>query len=166
MQKEKVLTSATLSFLVKEGSVLLGFKTSGIGRGFWNGYGGGIKKGETEIRAAVRELKEEVGITAAHLAKVAIADFHNTKSDGKTFTCRVHIYLVKEWSGEPSQTKEMLIPTWFNVDRLPEMIPADKVWLPYILKGEKIMIEASLGPFQKTLLGEVIIKPVNDFSSE
>ena len=106
MREEKVLYNATACFLIKENKILLGLKTQKIGENCWNGYGGGIKKGEIPIEAALRELKEETeGIVAfpEYLKKIAIVDFHNIKSDGETFVCKVHFYLVRQWEGEAQE---------------------------------------------------------------
>lgn len=170
MREEKVLTDATLCFLVKEGKVLLAMKADKIGKGCWNGYGGGINNGESPNQSAIRELEEEADVVASveDMERVAIVDFHNTKSDGRQFVCRVHVYLVRKWSGEPQETEEMLTPTWFEIDNLPfnQMMPADRVWLPYVLNGKKIMAKAHLGPFQKALLREVVVNQVNEFPGE
>src|SRR6185436_5019406 len=112
MPEEKVLLNATLGFLVREEKVLLALKTKKIGQGCWNGYGGGIDDQETLLQSMVRELKEEakVEVLEKNIQKVAVVDFHNTKSDGGVFSCRVHVYLVHEWKGEPQPTDEMAEP--------------------------------------------------------
>ena len=176
MKEEKALYNATVCFLVKDNKILLGLKTKKIGEGCWNGYGGGIEDGESAVEAAVRELKEETsgkeagGIIALpeHLEKIAIVDFHNTKSDGKTFVCRVHFYLVKQWKGEAQETEEMIKPTWFGIDELPfeKMMPADKIWLPIALSGKSIVAKARYGPFQKELIGDVEINWVESFPED
>ena len=176
MEEEKVLYNATACFLIKENKILLGLKTQKIGKNCWNGYGGGIEKGESAIKAAVRELKEETsknkndGIIALpeNLEKIAIVDFHNTKSDGETFVCRVHFYLVRKWEGEAQETKEMIKPTWFEIDNLPfnQMMPADKIWLPVALSGKSIVAKAYYGPFQKELIGDVGINYVESFPED
>ncbi len=153
-EKEKTLLNATLCFLARDSEVLLAFKTQKIGKDCWNGYGGGIRKGERPRKAAVRELKEEAEVIAdpEQIEKVAIIDFHNTKKDKSVFVCKVHVYIVRQWWGEPKETKTMIKPEWFNVDRLPEkMMPADKIWLPLVLKGTRITAMARYGPFQKEL---------------
>jgi len=159
---EKILLRAVLCFPVKRRQILLAYKTKGIGKGFWNGYGGGIEDGETPIIAARRELGEEAEIFAVtrYFRKKAVVDFHNTTSDGTEFTCRVHVYLVSDWDGVPRSTKEMIDPTWFLKKDLPvdKMAPADREWLPEILKGKTIFAEAWLGPFQRTLLKDVVIR--------
>ncbi|KKQ35963.1 MAG: hypothetical protein US50_C0002G0023 [Candidatus Nomurabacteria bacterium GW2011_GWB1_37_5] len=170
--EEKVLLNATVCLLIKDDDVILGLKTKKIGAGCWNGYGGGIEEGETPIKAAIRELEEEVGVTALpeHLEKMAIVDFHNTKSDGDTFVCRVHFFVVKEWNGEPKETNEMVMitPTTFNKNNLPfnKMMPADREFFPLILNGKKIIAKAKYGPFQKELLENVIIQEVDYFSED
>ena len=170
MREEKVSTNATLCFLIKENKVLLAMKADKIGKDCWNGYGGGIENGESPNQSAIRELEEEAGVVtfAEVMEKVAIVDFHNTKSDGKQFVCRVYVYLVRRWSGEPQETEEMLTPTWFEIDNLPfsQMMPADRIWLPYVLSGKKIMAEAHLGPFQKTLIKDVVVDQVTELPNE
>ena len=170
MEEEKTLLNATLCFLIRDNKVLLGFKTEKIGKDCWNGYGGGIEEGETPKLAALRELKEETDMVALpdSLEKVAIVDFHNTKSDGSTFVCRVHVYLVSQWTGDPRVSEEMINSTWFDIGRLPldKMMPADREWLPVVLSGKKIIATAKLGPFQKTLLEEVKLQQVDSFPDD
>jgi len=169
MQEEKILLNATLCFPIRDGKVLLGLKAKKIGQGRWNGYGGGIDGEETPEQSILRELLEEAKIEALpnSLEKVAIVDFHNNNSDGVAFICRVYVYFVYQWEGEPQETEEMLTPTWYGKDALPldGMMLADREWLPVVLAGKKIIAEAHYGPFQKTLLGKVQLRCVNSFSS-
>jgi 8-oxo-dGTP diphosphatase len=143
MKKEKVLFNATLVFPFKSSEILLGLKVRYIGAGCYNGFGGGIKKGEEPRRAAVRELKQESHLIARpeDLEKCAIIDFHNTKSDNSVFVCRMHTYLVdyKKLHGVLSETKEMFMPSWFYRDDLPFhcMMLGDRYWLPLVLAGKK-----------------------------
>ncbi len=178
MEKEKTLLTATVCLLIKNKRVLLGMKTKKIGAGCWNGYGGGIKENESLIQTAIRELEEETGrknkgkkgetyITASpkNLEKVAIMDFHNTKTDGTTFVCKVHFFLVKKWRGKPVNTEEMIDHTFFDIHDLPlsRMMLADKKYFHLILGGKKIIGTAKYGPFQKELLEEPIIEEVYSF---
>ena len=167
MNEEKILFNATVCYPVRDGKVLLALKTKKIGAGCLNGYGGGIETGERIAQAAVRELEEESGIVAMeeHLEKIAVVDFYNTKSDGSVFVCRVHFFTVNRWTGEPRETEEMVTPTWFDITDLPtgQMMPADAQFVPVALGGKKIIVEAHYGPFQKELIGEVVIQEVENF---
>jgi ADP-ribose pyrophosphatase YjhB (NUDIX family) len=167
MKKEKVLLNATLCFPVKEDKVLLGIKMKNIGQGCWNGWGGGIHRGETPLQAIVRETREEAGVETLpeDFEKMAIMRFCNTKKDGKSFICQVHIYLLHHWEGDFRPSKEIVNPMWFKKTKLPlsNMMPADSQWLPIILSGKKIIGAAHYGPFQKTLIGKVRIKFVDSF---
>ena len=119
--EEKVLLNATICVPKRGNEILLAIKTDKIGKGLFNGYGGGIEEGERIIEAAVREFGEESGasVVPEDLDKVAVVDFHNTKSDGSTFICRCHIYLVHKWIGEFTEKEKMINPTWFGIDNLP-----------------------------------------------
>lgn len=147
--------------------MLLARKTRHIGEGRWNGYGGGIDPGENLIQGAIRECRQEAGIdiAAADLRKMAEITFHNNKSDGGQFSCLVHVFIVEHWSGEPRATEEMIDPTWFPFNQLPfsEMMPADPIWIPFVLSGKKIRGEAHYGPFQGKLLKPVVVTEVVGF---
>jgi 8-oxo-dGTP pyrophosphatase MutT (NUDIX family) len=56
---------ATINFPIRDGKVFLSKKKQGFGIGRLNGYGGKIEKGESETEGAIRELKEEAGISVA-----------------------------------------------------------------------------------------------------
>ncbi len=162
MQEEKVLLHATLCFPVTNTHVLLGVKKEKIGADCRNGLGGGIEFGETALECIVREVGEEglVRTRARDYEKVAVIDFTNHMSDGGIFVCRVHIYLLHRWDGEFQATKEWSDPRWFARQNPPldEMMLADRIWLPPVMAGKKLYAQASYGPFQKTLLGEVKIR--------
>lgn len=167
MTEEKVLLKAVLVFPVRaKGEVLLALKAAKIGAGCWNGYGGGIESGESARSAASRELFEESGLKAlpGDLQKVAVVDFLNTKSDGKVFRCRVHVFLAPAFSGTPKETKEMLRPSWHKMSEIlwGSFMPADRFWLPPVFEGKKIIASALYGPKQEKLLGPVQVKEATD----
>lgn len=169
-REEKVIFNATVCLPVKGREVLLAMKTRKIGMGCWNGYGGGVEDGETLIECAIRELEEESGLKAKQedFEKVAIAEFHNEKSDGTVFVSKVHFYLLKKWEGEPEEFEVMITPTFFDINNLPfdKMMPADKEFFPLILNGKKVLVESYYSPFQKELKREVKITEVDKFEEE
>ncbi len=100
--------------------------------------------------------------------KVAVVDFENTKSDGSSFVCKVHFFIIKEWNGEAVNTDEMVDPKFFKINDLPfgDMMLADREFFPLILNGKKITATAKYGPYQKELLGPVIIQEVSCFEND
>jgi 8-oxo-dGTP pyrophosphatase MutT (NUDIX family) len=169
MQEEKVLLHATLCFPVSNTHVLLGVKMKKIGAERRNGWGGGIDPGETAIECIMREVYEEGRVKALprDFEKVAVVDFENHTSGGDIFVCRVHTYLLHRWDGEFQTTAEMTDPQWFEKQNLPldEMMPADRIWVPPLMAGKKLYAQAKYGPFQKTLLGEVKIKYLDQLAA-
>lgn len=168
---EKKLLEATLGFLIKDRKVWLAIKTRNIGQGRWNGYGGGIEPEDKNIIDCLkREVKKECEVQISEKAteKVAIIDFHNTKSDGETFVCKVHVFFIKDWQGEPKESEEMATPTNFEISNLPfeNMMPADREWLPLVLEGKKLIAEYHYGPFQRELTKEGKITEVTTFPRE
>ncbi len=163
---EKILKEATLGFLIKQDKIMLAHKTRHIGAGCLNGYGGGIKEEETLLQALLRELEEESGVVADpdYIKKVAVLDMHNLTEQGETFVCRVHTFLVSSWEGEPVATSEMKEPNWFDIKELPvdRLMPADQAWLPRVLDGETLHVQAWYGPKQRVLLRPVEIEPLSD----
>jgi 8-oxo-dGTP diphosphatase len=166
--EEKILFNATVCLPVRGDEVLLAMKTRKIGAMCWNGYGGGIEEGENAITGVIRELQEESGLIATpdDLEKMAIVDFYNEKSDGSTYICRVHFFLLKNWEGELIETEEMITPTFFKINDLPfdKMMPADREYFPYILNKKKVYVKSYYSPFQKELKRKVEIKEVEELS--
>lgn len=162
--EEKTLLNAALVFLVTPTEVGLGLKKQKIGAGLLNTVGGGIEPGETAAECAVREAQEEWTITIdpSSLSKVAVADFHNRKSDGELFNCRVHTFFCTTWEGTPQESDEMGPLEWFARDQVPfdRLMLADRDWLPAILSGKYIYAESWYGPKQQTLEQPTILTEV------
>lgn len=158
----------TLVFLVIKGQVWLAKKTRVLGIGLYNGYGGGIKPGETKKEAVLRELDEETGHGVipdpTALEKVAMVDFHSMK-DGKPLTMRVHVYILTRWEGSPKPTSEMIEPKLFPISDLPlnQMMLADREWVPLVLAGEKIKAEFWYNQERTELLRPLSLELISRF---
>jgi len=134
------MRQTTLCLLIKENEVLLGMKKRRFGVGKWNGFGGKIdeEKGDKNIMDALfREVKEETGVDIKDPQQVGI--FHFRFPYKPEWDQDVHLFLVKNWEGEPQESEEMM-PKWFKFQEIPydQMWDDDKLWLPCILKGEKL----------------------------
>jgi len=87
--------------------ILLGRHSTG-GMAFPGGHMD-MADGSTEI-TALRELKEEAGITGRNPTKVWSGKLNGNKCD---------VYLVESFTGEPKSTKELKDPRWVDVEDIP-----------------------------------------------
>lgn len=129
----------TLCYPIKGDKVYLAVKKRGFGQGYLTGYGG--KKQSSDLtmeEAAIRELREESGVTtyAQFLGNVAIIDFF--KADQHIFEC--HVYFCHDWWDDFTETEEMAPPKVYDLHSPPYtlMWDADKDWLPLVFAGKKI----------------------------
>ena len=122
-----------------DGEILLAMKKRRFGAGKWNGYGGKLDSGEPLLDGACREVREESGLTVKPdmLDKVGEIDFYFPHK--KEWNQTVHIFTVRDWTGEPIETEEMR-PQWFRISEIPyaSMWKPDEFWLPYVLSGKRI----------------------------
>ncbi len=125
---------ATLTFIIKDQQILLIRKKRGLGAGKINGPGGRLEAGETMLECAIREVQEELCITPINPQFIGESLFQFTDE----YSIHVHTYLAHDYDGTPTETDEA-IPLWFDLDNIPydEMWEDDKIWLPYLLKGQR-----------------------------
>lgn len=123
---------ATLVFVIRDGQILLIHKKRGLGAGKINGPGGRLDPGETSMEAAVREVREEIGVTPMGIQLCGELKFQFL--DGHS----IHglIYRADDIEGELCETDEA-IPFWCSVDEVPygRMWMDDRLWIPLMLRG-------------------------------
>lgn len=130
----------SLIFPIRAGCIWLARKKRKVGAGFYNGWGGKLERVDrgSVIKAAIREFKDDSGATAypRDLDHVATIRFYEA---GKlVFECNV--YFLRSWEGEIQETDQMGPPEVFSFSEIPyeEMMPGDCLWLPLLLRGERI----------------------------
>lgn len=138
------MRKTTLCLLMRDDEILLAVKKRSLSGfdvaiGKWNGVGGKVDEGETVRLAAARELNEEIGVIVKdeHLEEVGNIKFYfKDKPDWDQW---MHIFVVRNWTGEPSESEEMM-PKWHRHQNIPFdlMWADDKHWLPLVLAGKKI----------------------------
>lgn len=124
----------TLCMICTDKEVLLGMKKRGFGEGRWNGFGGKLEEGESIEMAALREVREEVGVVPTLMQKVGILEFAFI-SESKVL--EVHVFKVRTYEGEPLESEEMR-PQWFSYEEVPfgQMWADDEFWFPYLRSGK------------------------------
>ncbi|MBN1648872.1 MAG: 8-oxo-dGTP diphosphatase [Spirochaetales bacterium] len=125
---------AVLCFIRRKDEVLLIHKKTGLGTGKINAPGGRIDQGESEVEAAVREVREEVllDIEAPDYAGELYFQF----IDGYKLHCTV--FTTNRYSGMEQETYEAA-PFWCKTDAIPfdKMWEDDRHWVPLMLEGKK-----------------------------
>ncbi len=126
---------AVITFLRRDGEVLLIHKKRGLGAGKINGPGGRIEPGETAAQAAVRETREEVGIDVR--LPVEHATLHFVFRHGYSLT--VYVFVSERFAGAAEETDEA-VPFWVPLDAIPygRMWADDEHWLPVVLAGKYV----------------------------
>ncbi len=139
---------ATLMFVLRGEEILLIRKKRGLGEGKINGPGGKLDPGETPLACAVRETREEVGITAVQPRAMGQIDFQFVHG----LTIRGYIYRADDFQGTPTETAEA-IPLWRPVRALPfeEMWQDDAVWLPWLIDDRRFAGRVLIGAEDRML---------------
>lgn len=91
----------------EKGRMLLGRRTD---NGLWSTPGGKIEPGESFQEGALRELKEESGLTGSD--PVEISGYHRNGWESKTF-------IVKKYSGKLKDNGEMTVLKFFEPHEVP-----------------------------------------------
>ena len=130
----KAKVPATLVFVIRDGKILLIDKKTGLGKGKINGPGGKVEPGESPEGCAIRECREELGITVSNLQYCGQHRFQFV--DG--LTIHVWVYKTADFEGIPTETVEAR-PLWVPLDDIPyeQMWEDDGIWLPMLLRGER-----------------------------
>jgi 8-oxo-dGTP diphosphatase len=127
--------TGTLLFVVDADRVLLIHKKRGHGAGLINGPGGKLEPGENPRQCAIRETREETGISAIDPELKGTFKF----VDRVQRQWLGYIFVAHQYRGTAVETAEG-VPFWVSLDQLPlsRMWSDDQFWLPRVLAGERL----------------------------
>ncbi len=119
--------------------LLLLRENTGYMDGYWAMPAGHVEAGESVQQAALREAREEVGVTIDPADLEPLCAMHRTRPTGDPIDERVDFFFTaSRWSGEP----RILEPDkaggldWFPLDALPDpVVPHEAEVLAAIRKG-------------------------------
>ena len=123
-----------LTYVMDGDNVLLILKKRGLGDGYYNAPGGHIELEETSTEAAIRETKEETGLTVSDLKERGTLRFQF--KDGMRMVC--YVFTTSVWEGDLKECDEAK-PFWADRNNLDYdmMWKDDKLWLPLLLDGKE-----------------------------
>ena len=108
------------ALIIQSGKILLGQRsaTRAFYPGVWDVFGGHVEAGEQYHQTLIRELQEELGITATgwkYLETISASLPSPTDEPSESLT--LHLYLVTQWTGRPAnrQLDEHSTIGWFSL---------------------------------------------------
>lgn len=119
MKKVEIGHTSSVMVFNEDGQILLSKRKAKEGEGMYGFPGGKSEKGEKPIKAAKRELEEELGIKATQLKKIDKRKIRLSKIWSITlFYLLVNKAMEKKIKNiEPEKTESL---DWFDLDNLPE----------------------------------------------
>ncbi len=111
---------ATLCYVMKDGHTLMLYrnkKENDYHEGKWNGLGGKFEPGETPEECAIREIKEEAGLTVKSLVMKGFITF--PLFDGKD-DWYVFVFIIDSFEGDLIDSPEGKLE-WIPNEKLPDL---------------------------------------------
>lgn len=126
--------------------VLLGRKLTGLGAGKVVAPGGKLESGETPIDAAVREVREEVGLTLDVAGLRLLGELTYIFPTKSAWNQVSWAFTAHGDFGDPMPSHE-LDALWISVGSLPldEMWGDAKYWVPDLLNGVPVVATFQFG---------------------
>lgn len=131
MNKEKILKDTTLCYIEKDGAYLMMHrvkKKNDMNKDKYVGIGGKLEENETPLDCAIREIKEETGLTAKNLLYRGIVTFVSNIYG----TEKMHLFTTNDFDGNIKQDCQEGDLVWIKKQ--------DVYSLP-IWEGDKIFFE-------------------------
>lgn len=142
MDRFRVVPAAYV--IVRRGDevLLLLRANTGYMDGHWAVPAGHVEQGESVVAAAVRELKEEVGLDVDAADLVPVTAMHRTGGNGDPIDERVDFFfMVSKWAGEPRlmEPEKAAGLDWYPLDKLPDpLVPHEARVLGAVADGDAL----------------------------
>lgn len=128
---------ATLCYIQKDNKTLMLYrnkKENDYHEGKWNGLGGKFELGESPEDCAIREIKEEAGLTVKNLIMKGFITF--PLFDGKD-DWHVFLFVIDKFEGELIDSPEGELE-WIDNNKLSEinLWEGDKIFIPWLFEDK------------------------------
>lgn len=123
---------ATLVYVVRDGEVLMLERAKEPNRGLWVAPGGKVSPGESPAACALRELREETGLVAAHAELRGLMTEVSPRDD---YQWLLFVYRVRDAVGPLVTEPGIGVLRWFPLDEVPGLAlpPADAIFYPHVI---------------------------------
>jgi 8-oxo-dGTP diphosphatase len=125
MDRFQVIPAAYVVLRRGDQVLLLLRANTGYMDGYWAVPAGHVENGESVLAAAIREVREEVGVEIAPADLVPITAMHRTGGTGDPIDERVDFFFTaSKWTGEPHLMEPGKADglDWFSLDKLPDPV--------------------------------------------
>ncbi|HET6298205.1 MAG TPA: NUDIX domain-containing protein [Kribbella sp.] len=139
MDRFQVIPAAYVALRRGDEVLLLLRANTGYMDGFWAVPAGHVEYGESALTAAVREVREEVGVEIAPADLIPVTAMHRTGGNGEAIDERVDFFFTAtRWTGEPRlmEPDKATGLDWYSLDRLPDpVVPHEALVLAGLRDG-------------------------------
>ncbi len=102
-------------------------------RGSWTFPKGRVENGETLEETAVREVEEETGVKARVIKYAGTVTYVYHKDDGIVVDKKVHFFIMKYISGEPTPDGvENIAARWVDLHHVKDYMAYENLWKVYL----------------------------------
>lgn len=124
---------ATLCYVRRNGQTLMLHrikKANDMHAGKWNGLGGKLEAGETPEECAIREIREESGLTVRNPRLRGVLTFPAFSNDEDWYAC---VFTATEFTGELIDSPEGVL-AWVDDEKLLDLNlwEGDRIFLPWL----------------------------------
>ncbi|QNE17516.1 NUDIX domain-containing protein [Kribbella qitaiheensis] len=125
MDRFQVIPAAYVVLRRGDEVLLLLRADTGYMDGYWAMPAGHVEKDESVLAAALREVREEVGVEIDPADLVPLTAMHRTGGNGQAIDERVDFFFTTtRWSGEPRimEPGKAAGLDWYSLDNLPDPV--------------------------------------------